>query len=370
MSGIARNLRIIWACLKKDLRSALTERVFTIVCIFLPVNFLILMSLFVLAGSHAPTAVVMQENGPYAREFYTAMNNAHSFSLRTASASEASSLISSGQIVAVVTIPPDFDARISAGQPVQVNVQINNLNTDFTNDIRRAIPLSITTFYAKAYPTLVTITPRETDWYPQDTDYVPYLAVSIIVISLMVGGVLQAGVASAKEWENGTIKELLLSPASRWAVLLGKMLAVAVLNVAAVLIVLAVVIFIVGVWPVHWGEVIWATLLTMLIFISFGTLLGTLLKRWQVVAALTFGLSIPLFFLSGAFGPISFEVPVTQVLAKIFPVYYAIVLQQHAFHGFDLNTYGLGLNALILAIYALVLLLLTTLILRRSTVAH
>ncbi len=210
MSSATRNLRIIWACLKKDLRSALTERVFTIVCIFLPVNFLILLSLFVLAGSHAPTAFVMQENGPYAREFYTAMNNAHSFSLRTASASEASSLISSGQIVAVVTIPPDFDARISAGQPVQMDVQINNLNTDFTNDIRRAIPLSITTFYAKAYPNLVAITPRESDWYPQDTDYVPYLAVSIIVISLMVGGVLQAGVSSAKERENGTIKELLL----------------------------------------------------------------------------------------------------------------------------------------------------------------
>ena len=370
MSLFAANLRIIGACLKKDLRSALTERVFTIVSIFLPVNFLIMMSLFVLAGSHAPTAVVMLDNGPYAHQFYNAMNNAHSFSLRTASAQEASNLIAGGKVVAVVTIPADFDERVSENQPVQVGVQINNLNTDFTNDIRRAIPLSITSFYAKAYPNLVTITPRETDWYPQDTDYVPYLAVSIIVVSLMVGGVLQAGVSSAKEWENGTMKELLLSPASRWAVLLGKMLATCVLNLAAVVLVLFVVIGIVGVWPVHWGEVVWATLLTMVIFVAFGTLLGTLLKRWQAVAALTFGLSIPLFFLSGAFGPISFGTPATQVLAKLFPVYYAIVLQQHAFHGFDLNTYGVGGNALILALYALGLLILTTLVLRRSTVAH
>jgi len=55
---------------------------------------------------------------------------------------------------------------------------------------------------------------------------------------------------------------------------------------------------------------------------------------------------------------------------KDFSVYYAIVLQQHAFHGFDLNTYGVGLNALILGIYALALLALTTLVLRRSTIAH
>jgi ABC-type multidrug transport system permease subunit len=115
---------------------------------------------------------------------------------------------------------------------------------------------------------------------------------------------------------------------------------------------------------------IWVTLLTMLIFIATGTLLGTLLKGWQAVTALSLGLSIPLFFLSGAFGPISFGTSATQFLAQLFPVYYAIVLQQHAFHGFDLNTYGVGINALILVLYALGLLTLTTLVLRRSTVAQ
>ncbi|MGH2506991.1 MAG: hypothetical protein ACRDHZ_06210, partial [Ktedonobacteraceae bacterium] len=115
---------------------------------------------------------------------------------------------------------------------------------------------------------------------------------------------------------------------------------------------------------------VWATLLTLLIFIALGTLLGTLIKRWQPVTALAFGLSVPMFFISGAFGPVSFDVPITQVIAKSFPIYYAIVLQQHAFHGFDLNTYSVGLNALILGGYALILLALTTLALRRSTVAH
>ncbi len=149
------------------------------------------------------------------------------------------------------------------------------------------------------------------------------------------------------------MKELLLSPSSRWAIVLGKMLAAFVLNLASVLLVLFVVIFIIGDWPIHWGEMIWVTLLTMLIFIATGTLLGTLLKGWQAVAALSVGLSIPLFFLSGAFGPISFGTAATQFLAQLFPVYYAIVLQQHAFHGFDLNTYGVGINALILVLYAL-----------------
>jgi ABC-type multidrug transport system permease subunit len=370
MQRITYNLRVIWACMKKDIKSALTERIATVIGVVLPVNFLILMSLFVLSGGQAPTAVVMQDTGPYAQQFYDAMAHAHSFILQKDSAQEAEALIQEGRIVTVVTIPSDFDARIQRNEPVQVDVQINNLNTDFTNDIRRGVPLSITSFYAKAFPNVVTVTPKESDFYAQDTGYIPYLTVSILVIALMVGSLLQSGTATAREWENSTIKELLLSPASRWAMIVGKMLGALVMALGSVVLILIVLILLIGVWPIHWGELLGFTLLTMAIFIAWGTLLGTLLKQRQAFVALAFGTSLPLFFLSGAFGPISFNVPLLQVVAQIFPVYYAIVLQQHAFHGFYLNTLSIGGNVLILGAYALGLIILASIVLRRSTVAN
>lgn len=369
MQRLVYDLRVIWACMKKDIKSGLTERTFTIISTILPLNFLILLSLFVISGGLAPTAVVMQDTGPYAQRFYNAMNNARSFVLQKATAQKAHDLILSGQIVAVITIPADFDARIQQNQPVQVGVQINNLQTDFTNDIRRAVPLSITSFYAKAFPDLVTVTPHERDAYRQDTDYIPYLTVSILVIGLVAGGLLQSGPAAAKEWENATMKELLLSPASRWAIVVGKMLAAFVMSLVSVLLILAVLIFVIGVRPAHWDEVIGFTLLTLVIFIALGTLLGTLIKQRQAFTALAFGSAIPLFFLSGPFGPISFQTVSAQVIAKIFPVYYAIVLQQHAFHNFTLDTYGVTTNTLILCAYAVGFIILASLVLRRSTVA-
>ena len=368
--GIPYQLRVMWACARKDFRVALTDRLFTILGLFVPANVLIMMILFVLAGSKAPTAVVMQDNGPYAQAFTQAMSQAHSFSLRVSPAAEASRLMAAGQIVAVVTVPPDFDARIRQDQPVQVGVEINNLNTDFTNDIRRAIPLSITSFYAKAFPDRVTVTTKETDLYPHDTDYIPYLAVSILVIALMMGGTLQAGMASAREWENETFKELLLSPASRLAIMLGKMLGALLVGLGSTVIVLVVLVLFLGVVPDHWLEVGGFTFLTLLIFNSLGTLLGTLIKQRMPVIALTMGISLPLFFLSGAFGPISFTTPVLQTIAKIFPVYYQIVVMQHAFHSFSLNTYGLAGNLFILGGFAVVLILLVTLVLQRSSVSH
>src|SRR5260370_14441596 len=181
------------------------------------------MSLLVVSGGLAPTAVVMQDSRPLAQQFYTAMSQAHSFVLQQATVEQAEALIEQGKIVAVVTIPADFDARIQEHQNVSIRVQINNLNTDFTNDIRRALPLSITSFYARAEPSVVTITPQERDAYPQDLGYIPYLAVAILVIGLMVGGMVQPGTAAAVEWEHETMEKLLLSPATPLATLLGKM---------------------------------------------------------------------------------------------------------------------------------------------------
>ena len=369
MNRVIYTLRVIWACMKKDIASSLTEPTYTVITIILPVNFLILFSLFAIGGGLAPTAVVMQDKGPYAQQFYDAMANAHSFRLQQTSASEAQSLMQDGRIVAIVTVPPDFDTQIQHDQPVRVNVEINNLNTDFTNDIRRAVPLSITSFYAKAFPHLVTTSPIEHDFYSQDTGYIPYLTVSILVMALMITGLLRSGTTQAQEWENSTIKALLLSPASRWAIIVGKMLGAFAVSILSVVLVLAILILLIGVWPVHWLEVIGFTLLLLTIFIALGTLLGALLKQRQAFTGLAFGIAIPLFFLSGAFGPISFGVPVTEVLAQIFPVYYAIVLMQHAFHGFSLNTYGVGLNVLILLGYAVALVVLASIVLRRSTVA-
>lgn len=363
-------LRVIWACMIRDIRSMLTDRAFTLVGILTPLNAFILMSLFVLAGTQAPTAVVMQDTGPYAQSFYQSLSSTNGFKLQITSASEASNLIASGRIVAVITIPADFDQRVQQNASVNVGVRINNLNTDFTEDIRRSVPNAITKFYAKAFPNVVTITSREQDAHPQDTDYLSYLTVSVVVVGMLFGGVMHAGTSMSREWETSTMKELLFSPANRWAIVVGKMLGAFAINIVSAAIVLAILIFVIGVRPVHWGEVIGFSLLDILIFIAWGTFLGTFMKQRKQVVVFALGLSIPMFFLSGPFGPISFSAPLIQVIAQIFPVYYAIVLQQHAFHGFDLNTYGIQLNVLIVCGYALLLIVLAAFALRRSTIAH
>ncbi len=89
----------------------------------------------------------MQDTGPRAAQVADAIRAADVFRLHETDAAQAAALLKNLDVVAVITIPPDFSQRLAAGQPAPVDVTINNLNLDFTNDIRRAVPDAITQYY-------------------------------------------------------------------------------------------------------------------------------------------------------------------------------------------------------------------------------
>lgn len=349
---IRQNLIVISAMALKDIKSSLTEQAFLLATVIIPINFLLLFLLFALTGGEAPTAVVLEDKGPYAQQFVSAMEHSHSFIIRETTASEAQSLIQKGQIVAIVTVPASFDAVLKRGDQIELPVVVNNLNVDFTNDIRRAVPLAITSFFANAFPNEVVVRAHEVDTYSQDTGYVQYLVVSLMVVSVMLGGLFQAGSNAAREYEKGTIKELLLAPASPWAIQIGKILGALLLNSFPVAVLIIVIVFLIGVWPAHWDEFIVFVLLLMVTFVAAGALIGTLVRRRQAVVPLSIGLSIPVFFISGAFGPAIWGDPITAAITQLQPVYYGIAVFQHAFHHFTTTSTGPEVDGFILVGFA------------------
>ncbi len=368
--SLQHDLRVIRALALNDVKVSLTDRVFVILGIVIPINFLLLFMAFALTGGQAPIAVVVQDQGPLARQFVAALAGAHSFIIEESTGEAADRSLREGRIVATITVPSGFDDDLRAGRPVVVPVLVNNLQTDFTNDIRRAVPLSITSFYAEAYPEQVVVQARETDVQAHDTGYIPYLAVSVVVLGLMLEGLLQAGMNSAREYETGTIKELILSPASRWAVTVGKILGSLILNVIAAVAVLFVVIVLLGIHPLFPGEVAAYGILLMVAFIALGTLVGTIVRRRQAAVPLSLATTLPLFFMSGPFGPPNWLGPVAGSLAKVSPLYYAIAIFQHAFHGYQTSQSSALANTLALLGFAAVAIWLTTFVLRRSEVAR
>jgi len=311
----------------------------------------------------------MNDTGPYAQQFLRSLQTSHSFIIQTTDADTAQRLMAEGRIVAIITVPSNFDSALQSAQSVDLPVTINNLEVDYTNDIRRAVPLAITSFYAQAFPDQVVVHADEIDVQPHDTGYIEYLSVSIVVVSMLVGGLLQAGSNAAREYETGTIKELLMAPASRWAIELGKVLAALALNTASAAVVLGVVVLVLGVDPMYWPQLIGLTLLVMLTFVSLGLLIGTLVRRRTAVVPLSLGLALPVFFISGAFGPVQWGTPLLAAIAQLQPVYYAIAVFQYAFHGFLTTPLSVTINTLVLLGFTVLIVSASAMVLRLRAVA-
>ena len=368
--SLRHNLRVVRAVAAADIRLTLREPLFAIAGVIIPINFLLLFLLFAISGGQAPIAVVMNDRGPLAGQFVQAMNDSQSFIIHTASPADAEREIRAGTVVAVVTVPPDFDAALNAGRRVDIPVELNNLNVDFTNDIRRAVPLSITSFYANAFPEQVVVRALESDVQEHDTGYIPYLAVSIVVAGLMLAALLQGSVNAARDYELGTIKELALAPVSRLAIGLGKILGSAALTAASAILVLGVVILVIGVQPLHPLEVLGFGLLMIAAFLALGVLVGTLVRRRQQAIPLSIAAVLPLFFLSGPFGPANWLGEVPGAIAAVSPLTYAIAAFQHAFHGFQTATQDLTVDTMVLAGFTLLTVTLTALVFGRRGVTH
>src|SRR6266487_869496 len=361
-----RSLLVIRVMAIKDIRSSLTERAFMITSVIIPINFLLLFLLFALTGGQAPTAIVLEDKGPYAQQFLSAMEHSHSFIIQQTTGVDAQNLMKKGQVVAIITVPNNFDSLLRKGNQVQLPVVLNNLDVDFTNDILRAVPLAITSFYANAFPNQVVIRAHEVDTYSHDTGYIQYLVVSLMVVSVMLGGLLQAGSNAAREYEKGTIKELMLAPASIWAIQIGKILGALLLNSLSVVVMIIVIVFLIGVWPEHWDELFAFVLLLMITFVALGALIGTLIRSRQAVIPLSIGLSIPVFFISGAFGPAVWGDQVTAAITQLQPVYYGIAIFQHAFHNFTTTSTSPAIDGFILAGFAALVVVISALALSYS----
>jgi ABC-type polysaccharide/polyol phosphate export permease len=124
--------------------------------------------------------------------------------------------------------------------------------------------------------------------------------------------------------------------------------------------VLIVIVFLIGIWPVHWNELFGIMLLLMVTFVAAGTLIGTLIRRRQAVIPLSIGLSIPIFFISGAFGLAIWGDPITAVVTQLQPVYYGIAMFQHAFHNFTTTSTGPAVDGIVLVGFAAVMVAVST----------
>lgn len=317
-------IRSVWAILRKDLRVWLRQPASAVATI-LPLAFLLVEALGAAAVGRSPVALVTLDHSSKGIQMQQIFHQSDVFRITDASPQQAQTLLKDLDVVAVITIPADFTQRVDAHETAPVDVRVNNLNLDFTNDIRRSVPDAITQFYqAERSASPIKVAMREHDLRARDVELFEYDVLPTIVLLLTISGLVTSSLAAAREWESKTVKELLLSPTSRAAIIIGKVLAGFAISFALGLLVLGLGYAFGWTRPegIYWLSTLLTLALVSMFSAGLGVAFGALFQRIQPVIAVSILTALYLFFLAGGITVLAFEPMWLQNVATFVPLTY------------------------------------------------
>ena len=348
-------LRVVGAACRIELLQLKRSPLLVSLTIIQAVTFLFLVSLFGMTGAMAPTAVIDRDMGGRAQAFIQNLNQAHhSFSvIRSMTDEQAMDALKHGNLVAKITIPKNFTRSILRRQNSSIDVVVDNIDTDMTEDIQRALPSAITAFAKEQNLGYINVEVEETDLIDHDTDFVTYLIASSLVLAAFIIACNLSATSVAREYESKTAVQLCLSPSHPLLAILGRLLGDCLFSLAAMTLPVAVAVINFGIRPVNWLEMIACLLLCVFTFSCFGAALGAFLKRTLPVASVVFGLALPLFMVSGAYEPERFDGNLIWGIAHCSPIYFGVGIIEHAVHGLHVTPESVGMNFLILGVWCL-----------------
>ena len=279
--------------------------------------------------------------------------------------------IDRGQILMAVVIPRDYSKNIGAGAqaPVQLLLDGSDSNT-----------ASIVLGYAETVVRNYSITLRSQRmnqrggehlappvdarlrvWYNSSLESKNYVVPGLIAVILQIIAALLTSLTIAREWEMGTMEQLLSTPLRPVEIVIGKMMAYFVVGVIDSFIALLVGLFVFQV-PLRGSILLLAVSTCVFLFgaLFWGVFVSaaakTQLQAYQMGVLSSF---LPAFLLSGFVYSIESMPRVIQVITYIIPARYVVTIMKGVF------LKGVGLRVLwgelgFLALYATLIFIFAT----------
>ena len=165
---------------------------------------------------------------------------------------------------------------------------------------------------------------------PSGVDFQTFIYPGVLAMSVLFTSIFSAA-SIVWDREFGFLREMLVAPVRRWAIVIGKCLGGATVATFQGIIFLALA----GVAHVPYDPVLLLTLVGELLLLSFtltafGVMMAARIKQIQAFMALTQMFVLPLFFLSGALYPLNGLPTWLTVLTRVDPLTYIVDPMRHA----------------------------------------
>ena len=232
---------------------------------------------------HMAMVVLNEDRTVESRQLIDRFVNTETFRIvgEVRSVEEMASAIRKGRAYAGLEIPPNFTREMRAGHPAQVQLLVDGSNsTTALQALNTALSVALTQSLESLTRELGRAGPP-IDIRPQML-YNPTMRSPNFYIPGVIGVVLQIGttfataMAVVREREKGTLEQLLVSPLSRWALMLGKLVPYLCIGMTMAIILFLIMRFLFGV-PIA-GNVL------AMLFATFVYVFALLSLRITVVA--------------------------------------------------------------------------------------
>ena len=317
---------------------------------------------------HLSTAVLDQDQSLQSRELIDAYRASNYFDIRfyVATEEELGRLIDGGEAKAGILIPRGYGRQLTTDHEASIAFIIDgslpSVATTAFSAAQTVAQAQSTALIERLYNIDVEaelgIDVRPRVWYNPDMKSANFMIPGLIAMILQVQSTLLTALSIAREKEEGTIEQLIVTPLRSMELIVGKVMPF----VAVSLFNLLEVLFIAVVWfgvPVHGSVLLLLALgvLALLVSLGIGLLGSTVAHTQQEAIFLMFFLMLPFIFLSGFFFPVEAMPRVLQWISYLIPLRYLLVITR----GIILKGAGITIlweQALALVLFASAMLLL------------
>lgn len=297
--------RPLCAMVAKDLKVSWRNPLFLAITVLVSLVFVGMYALLVRVSATSPVALAVESEGPATDRFVEIVRTIDSvdgefFEVVTTDPAEARRRYADGDIGAVLVVPEDFEARVAAGQPVTLPLQVFNINSDATKNFQLRVDRALRRFSAESGPASRLVEVSEDSRFARDMRITEYLGTGLLMFAVIFAAMVNTGTLIAREWEERTAKPVVLSPTGQWPFVAGKWIGAGVQTFVSVVLVLG------GLWllldyPVlRLGAASWLAILVLYVYgAAFGALLGVGLRRSLPIVPLCVVLGVTHLLLTG-----------------------------------------------------------------------
>ena len=321
-----------WAILTKEFVQMRRDRLTFAMMIGVPILQLVLFGFAINSDPKAlPTAILVADNSNYARTLIRAIENSGYFRIvrDLVSESEAERALALGNVQFVITIPENFGRKLQRGErpillveadatdPAATSNALATLNAINQNALSRDLNGPLQSLQQPAPPFELRVQRRYNPEGITQYNIVPGLIGVVLTMTM----VMMTSLAVTREYERGTMENLLATPVRPIEVMVGKIVPYIIVGYVQVTVILGAAKLLFAV-PMIGSLVLLSCALILFIAanLAIGYTFSTLAKSQMQAMQMTFFFFLPSMLLSGFMFPFRGMPQWAQWLGEVFPL--------------------------------------------------